>query len=287
MMERHRRALWELNIAGVLFGFTAQFSYLIPLGADTITFWRVVFAAIATLMFIVCMRIPLRIASWREGAVMFAAGALMCVHWVTYFHAMQVAGVVVGLIALFTYPVITVFVEPWFFKERIHWVDVVIAFYVFAGIWLVVPQFSAADPIAEGVFWGVVSAICYTLRVMLQKKYVQHYPGTSLMFYQLLASIILLLIGTQMVVPAHTSEWSMLALAGVLFTAIPHILTVRSLSALRAKTVGIISCIQLVYGAALAMLLAHERPSWQTWVGGAIVMSAGIIESRRAGRTKH
>ena len=36
--------------------------------------------------------------------------------WVSYFYAMQVSSVAIGVVALYTYPVITVFLEPLF-----HW----------------------------------------------------------------------------------------------------------------------------------------------------------------------
>jgi drug/metabolite transporter (DMT)-like permease len=48
----------------------------------------------------------------RDWLLMLLCGLLMCVHWVTYFHAMQVSTVAIGMIALYTYPVMSVLLEP-------------------------------------------------------------------------------------------------------------------------------------------------------------------------------
>ena len=48
----------------------------------------------------------------------------------------------VGLIALYTFPVITVFIEPWFAGERPHWQDVLSALLVVVGA----STFITVDP---------------------------------------------------------------------------------------------------------------------------------------------
>ena len=52
------------------------------------------------------------------------------------------AGVTVGMIAFFTYPVITVFIEPFFNKTVPKIKDIITAFVVIAGIVLLIPEIS-------------------------------------------------------------------------------------------------------------------------------------------------
>ena len=42
----------------------------------------------------------------------------MGTHWVTYFYALQWSNVAIGMLSLFTYPVITALLEPLFFNTR-------------------------------------------------------------------------------------------------------------------------------------------------------------------------
>lgn len=53
---------------------------------------------------------------WEPKLIL--AGLFMGIHWVTYFYALQWSNVAIGMLSLFTYPVITAFLEPLFFKTH-------------------------------------------------------------------------------------------------------------------------------------------------------------------------
>ncbi len=91
--------------------------------------------------------------------------------------------------ASFTYPVITVLLEPVFSGEWLKFSDVLIATIMFAGIIIIVPKFD----ISKGVIAGIFSAITFSLRNILHRKYTSHYPGPTIMFYQIIVVIIALL----------------------------------------------------------------------------------------------
>ena len=78
--------------------------------------------------------------SVKDYFIGIGLGAIMALHWVTYFASMQYASISVGIIALFTFPVITVLLEPFFEKIKICWQDIVSALVVLMGIWLIVPS---------------------------------------------------------------------------------------------------------------------------------------------------
>ena len=113
-MHHSREGLLAVNFSVLIFGLTALFSKLIVLSALEITLLRSVFAAFVLLGYIRWLGESLRLANPRNYAVAALLGVLLASHWVTYFHAMQVASVAVGVIALYTFPIITVFLEPLF-----------------------------------------------------------------------------------------------------------------------------------------------------------------------------
>ena len=75
------------------------------------------------------------------------------------------------------------------------------------------------------------------------------------------------------------SDWLLLLLVGIVFTATPHALFASSLQYLSATTAGLISCLQPLYGSMLAVILLHERPDLLTIIGGLLVISAAIFET--------
>lgn len=284
-MHHLREGLLALHAGILLFGVTALFSKLIALPALEITLLRSLFAAGALWLYVRALGEPLALERRRDYAVVALLGALLAVHWATYFHAMQVSSVAVGVIALHTFPVITVFLEPLFHGERPRPGDVAGALAVLLGIYLLVPQFALDDATFQGVLWGVFSALLYALRNIVQRRYFRQYPAHRALFYQVLMVIVVLApFGGGTAAQVSLWQWGQLALLGIAFTALPHTLFAHSLRHFKAKTASLVACLQVVYATVLATLVLGEWPGPSTVVGGLIVVGAAMYESYAAGR---
>ena len=236
-MDAVKKSLISLHFTVILLGGTALFSRLVPLSASDITLVRSVFACIALFAFLKLAKNKIKLNSKKDYGVALGLGVLMALHWVTYFAAMQYAGVSVGMIALFTFPVITVLIEPFFERVRLVWQDIVSTVTVVVGVYLIVPETSLENDITLGVLIGIASAILYSFRNLIHRKHFKHYSGAQAMAWQtLVISILMLPVGSAAITSASTSSWLMLLLLGTVFTALPHALIAASLRHLRAKT---------------------------------------------------
>lgn len=278
-MPNHQ-GLWSIHGAVLLFGATALFSKLIELPALTITPLRSIFAALILLAFIVWRRQTLRLDKAADYLMVAFLGLLLGLHWVTYFQAMQVSTIAVGVIALYTYPVITVFLEPLFYGGRPGVADVLSALLVLLGIYLMTPSLDWSNQTAQGVAWGVLSAFLFSLRNIVQGRYFSRYSAHQSMFYQVIIVIALLMPWvSDSMVQVSTWQWMQLAFLGVFFTALPHTLLVHGLRFMKAKSASLIACLQVVYSATLAALVIGEMPTLMILVGGSLVVSAAVYES--------
>ena len=133
----------------------------------------------------------------------------------------------------------------------------------------------------QGVFWGVLSALLFALRNLLQKYRFSSVPSDSLMFHQVVAVALMLL--PWAAVPQLTvlapDAWLMLLLLGVLSTAVAHTLYAAGLKRLPAKTAALIGCLQPVIASVLAWLVISEAPPIQVVIGGGIILTVAICES--------
>jgi drug/metabolite transporter (DMT)-like permease len=281
-MDEKRTSLIGLHAASVLFGVTGLFSKIIPLPSIDITSLRSLIAAAALFCLVRFLRGGVGLESVREYTVMALAGMLMCLHWVTFFHAMQVSSVAVGMIALFSYPVMTVFLEPLWQGQRPRVADVAAGIGVLLGVYLMVPSFSPASSITLGVFWGCVSAFLFALRNVLQRRYLAHCPGDTSMFYQtLIAGIAAFPFIRHSPASLAPSVWAQLGLLALFFTAVPHSLFAGSLRHLTAKSASLIGCLQPLYSTVFACIILGEIPSPATVLGGLIIVGAAAFESAR------
>ena len=277
------RNLVELNIAVLLFGVTALFAKLINLPATAIIFGRAVVAAIAILVYVLIRRIPIRPESRKDFWVLISTGLLLAVHWVTYFKALQVSTVAIGTIALHTYPIITVLVEPLVDRVKLRLTDLLMALIVLVGIVVLVPEFSLESTVTQGILWGIASAVMFTIRNLMVRRHVQRYSGATVMLYQTAVSALVLLpvVASMGNLGPVVENWQKFLLVGTVFTALTQTLYASSLRHLSAKTVSIIASLLPLYSTIFAAIILAEVPSIRTVIGGIIVMGAVLFETLR------
>ena len=286
-MQSQQQSLIYLHIAVLLFGGTALFAKLIGLNALDITAYRAAIAGVAICVLLTLQKKPIKLHHAKDYMIAILLGVAVGIHWVTYFAGMQLAGITVGMLAFFTYPVITVFLEPLFNKSKPKAKDIISAIVVIIGIYLLIPNVNLGDDITLGVVTGVVSALFFAIRNITHKRYFSEYGGPQTMFYQtLVASLMLCAFIEVPITQINDTDLILLLIAGVVFTAMPHSLFAASLKHLSAATAGLISCLQPLYGTILAIIILHERPSVMTLIGGALIVSAACFETWSISRKK-
>jgi drug/metabolite transporter (DMT)-like permease len=287
-MNTKQQSLLYLHSAVLLFGGTALFSKLIGLPALDITVYRSAVAAIFLFIFLSLQKQKITLNTAGDYGIAVLLGMVVGAHWVTYFAAMQMAGVTIGIIAFFTYPVITVFLEPLLTKclgkrkisSKPRGKDIFIAFIVILGVFLLIPEINLGNQVTLGIALGVLSALLFALRNILHKNYFSHYSGPHTMLYQTLVAFLMLCLFVEVpLTDVTTHDWLLILLVGVVFTAMPHALFASSLRYLSATTAGLIACLQPLYGSVLAFLLLSERVSMWTIIGGLLVISAALFET--------
>jgi len=276
------KSLVQLNTAVLLLGGTTLFAKLISLPAHAITFYRSVAGVLALAVFIKFTKTGFRLSGRSETILMIAAGALLGLHWVALFHAIQISSVAIGILSLYTFPVITAILEPLAEKKRPRTRNLIPALIVFAGIVLITPDIRPSNPIAIGVMWGLISAGLFSVRNILVRKKLSHISGSLAMCYQMLVTCVLLVpLATPAAGLLQDNRLILLVVLGIFFTALPHVLIVASLRNLTATTFSLIACLHPLYSILLAMAVLSEFPSARVLGGGAIIISMAVYESVR------
>ncbi len=271
--------LW-LNFAMIFLSGPSLFAKAIQLPPQTIVFGRAGLAAVTLYLFFLISKQSYQLESRQDRRMILLMGVLMAAHWVALVQSIQVASVAIGMIAVHTHPIITILLEPWVFSEKFKWRDLGFGAMVLLGVVVLVPELSWSNETVQGVTWGVLSALLFAIRNVYSRRYVRKYPGTVVLFYQMVVVALVLaplLVTTPVDWPEFFS-WKMLAL-GVIFTAGGHSIYVGAMSKFKAKTVGIVSVAQVPYSIVLAFFLLAEVPTWRAFVGGAIILGVVAAET--------
>ncbi|TLP81461.1 EamA/RhaT family transporter [Maribacter sp. ACAM166] len=219
----------------------------------------------------------------KDVSVIVLSGLLMCVHWVAYFYALKLSSVAIGMLSLFTYPVITAFLEPIMLGTKFQRIHLLLASLVLAGMYFLSPNLDLENSHTIAIAFGLLSALAYAIRNILLKQKVSSYNGSMLMVYQ--TGIVGLLLFPFLFITSFdliVGQWQALVALAVLTTAIGHTLFLMTFKHFNITTVSILSSIQPVYGILIGAFFLSEIPKGTTIFGGILILSSVVIESIRA-----
>src|ERR1700754_769608 len=239
--RNHTLGLAQIHFAVLLAGCAGLFAKLLTVSAAQLTAGRTVFGSLALLLFALATRKSLRLATLKDDAALALSGAILALHWFSFFHSIQVSTVAIGLLSFSTFPLFTTFLEPLVFGERIRREDMVTAFVVTIGLALVTPSLDFSNHLTQGVLWGILSAFAYSVLALLSRQYTARYPSACVSFYQqAVAAICIVPFALQAQNPISGTDWLYLMVLGVVFTALGQGLVVASLKHLNAQTTSVV-----------------------------------------------
>lgn len=222
--------------------------------------------------------------NWKKyGAAVWWSGFFMALHWITYFFALQWSNVAIGMLSLFTYPIITVFLEPFFMPVQFQKRHLLLGILILVGIYFLVPEFDLKNTATQGLLIGLFSALAYSLRNLILKKHNTMGNGSIQMIYQL-GVIVLLLLPVLWIYPEAdlSSQWPYLLVLGAVTTALGHTLFLSSFSHFSISTASILSSVQPLFGVLLGALFLSEIPDLKSIFGGLLILTTVVLESRSA-----
>lgn len=219
----------------------------------------------------------------KDALAIVASGVLMGMHWITYFYSLQLSNVAIGMLSLFTYPVMTSLLEPVFFKTKFSKMHILLGILVLIGIYFLVPEFNTDNDYFLAILIGLVSALCFALRNLLVKTKISEYNGSVVMWYQVLVIAIML-------IPAYfifetegfVQQLPYIGILALVTTALGHTLFLFSLKRFSVTAASLMGSIQPIYGIILGVIFLSEIPGWRTVLGGGLILVSVVIESLRA-----
>lgn len=276
-VKAKRRDLLEIHIAVLFFGLAGLFGKLVVLPSTIIVFGRVFFATIFLALVLLYLKQGVRLRKKQDYFFMALMGVILAVHWVTFFQAIQVSTVAIGLLTFSTFPVFVTFLEPFFFREKLEFKDILVAFLAVVGVALVIEEFEIRNSMTRGALWGVASGFTFALLSIMNRKYVKQYSSIIVAFYQDSMATVVLLPFLFLARPVfRPTDILLLSILGVVFTGLAHTLFIKGLTSVKAQKASIIACLEPVYGIIAAILLLGAIPTLKVILGGVIILSAAF-----------
>jgi drug/metabolite transporter (DMT)-like permease len=279
-MNPHRRALLELHICVVLWGFTAILGKLITLPAPALVWWRMLLVTLALACFPRVWRGLAKIPP-RLIAVYAGIGAVVAVHWLTFYGSIKLANASVAATCMALAPAVTALIEPVLTGARFERHNLLLGLLVIPGVALVVGGIPGSMHLG---FWvGVISAALASVYNLLNKRYLGHHDAMTVTWVELGAGFLVVAAigpfmgpaGGSVVLPSVRDGAWLLVLA-ILCTLIPFAISLATLRHLSAFTAQLAINLEPVYAIGIAVLFLGEARELDGlfFLGVAIVIAA-------------
>jgi len=277
-MTPHSRAWLQIHTCVLLWGVTAILGKLITLSALPLVWWRMLFVT-AVLLVWPPFWAGLRQMPSRLIAIHLGIGALVTLHWVTFYGSIKLSNASVAATCLALAPVFVAVLEPMISRRRFSLTELLLAIMVLPGVALVVG--GTPTGMRTGIAVGVFSAFIVGFFSSLNKRFLGSSSAVTMTGIHMAAGALLLPLASLtlpfdsvFVVPG-LHDTALLIVLSMVCTLLPYSLALVALRHLSAFAITLSVNMEPVYAIFLAMLFLGEQRDLTAgfYVGVALIVS--------------
>lgn len=258
-----KKAFIQLHVAILLAGFTAILGKLIELNEGYLTVYRMFLSAVI-LGVILYFKKNLHFFSAKNTLKMLGVGAIISLHWLTFYGSIKYSNVSVSVTCLSAIGFFTSFFEPLINRRRIDLLEVLLGLLAIAGVYLI---FNFYPEFKTGIIFGIISAMLASLFPIINKKLLETYSPNTLTFFEMSGGVLVMccllpfyfyFFPAKYFIPTLSDFLWLLVLAGVC-TVFAFYLSLNSLKKLSAFTTNLSYNFEPVYSIILAFIIFKEN----------------------------
>lgn len=295
--QKKNNAYLSANLAVLGFATAAVIGKKLETTADIIVWGRTLFAAFALGLLLIFLKKTSKAINNQQHSSqqlwprlqLLITGVILCAHWYAFFETINIAGVAVALLTFACFPLFVMLYQAVTQPKSLTLWQCITAALIILGIFIMVPINDDSQAI-RGWVWGFISALLFAVLTLQNATLIKKFDTLQLSFSQNLVACLLLSSTTISLEKLHmlsSDQWLLLAICGVLCTAIAHTLLIRSYNHLPAVQISFLVNLEPVYGLVLAFVLLNETVARSGIVGGLVVITAILISTISHNHAKH
>jgi drug/metabolite transporter (DMT)-like permease len=285
-----RKAFFQLHIAILFAGFTAILGKLISLNEGYLVAYRMFISAV-TLAAILFFRKELMKLSWKKVLQLFAVGAIISLHWVSFYGSIKYSNVSVSVTCLSAIGFFTSLFEPIIMRRRIDIVEVLLGLLAIAGIYLI---FNFYPEYKMGIIFGIISAMLACLFPIFNKTLLKEISPKTVTLYEMtggfhalcfILPVYLHFFPATYFIPTP-EDWFWLLILSWICTVFAFILSLNALKYLSPFTTNLSYNLEPVYSIIMAFIIFKENKFLGAgfYYGFALILLAVSLQMMRVYR---
>ena len=285
-----KKAFLQLHIAVFLAGFTAILGKLIKLNEGILVWYRLLLTVVI-LGAIMFYKKQLKIIPFKDLLKIAGVGAIIAIHWVTFYGSVKYANVSVALVCFSATGFFTALFEPLFLRKRIVLVELLLGILAISGIYIIFdfhPQYKL------GIIFGIISAMGSAIFPIFNKQLLLRFTPRILTLYELGGGLVVLTVLLPFYLTQYPAtyylptvkDWGWLMVLAVLCTVVSFDLQLNALKKISAFTANLTYNLEPVYGIILAFIFFRENKLFHNefYIGLGLILLAILLQMLRVMR---
>ena len=283
-MQKNNNLKSYLNLHLIVFiwGFTAVLGDLISIKALALVWYRMLFAGIFILIYLLLTKKSLRLPL-KTIIKLVVVGFLIAVHWIFFFKAINVSNVSITLAMFSMGSFFASILEPVFFNRKMLWYEVLFGLIIIAGLFLIM---QVEIKYLTGIYYALFSVFIGVLFTIFNGKLIQKNDSAIITLYEFFSGFLLvtvfLTIDNQFSISffhLSTKDWVLILILASICTAYAFTASVNVMKKLSPYTVMLTTNLEPVYGILLAYFIIgnDEKMSISFYIGSFIILITVIL----------
>lgn len=272
----------NLHLIVFIWGFTAVLGALITINADALVWYRMLFASVFLVLFIVQKKKSFVVPP-KEFVKLIFVGFLIAIHWIFFFKAIHVSNVSVTLAVFSLGAFFASLLEPLFYGRKVLWYEVFFGLVIIAGLGIIL---QVEMNYFAGMMYALVSVFVGVLFTLMNGKLTEKHESSVITFYEFLAGVVFIsiyfLFENKFEVDFFVltaNDWILLLILSSVCTAYAFTASVKVMRKLSPYTIMLTTSLEPVYGIILAYFIlgGKEKMSFEFYVGALLIVLTVIL----------
>ena len=282
MQKNNLKHFIHLHFLVFIAGFTAILGELIVNSSEVIVWHRMFIGSILLAMFMLFSKRSFKI-DFKLFLQYSFLGLIIALHWITFFEAIEQSNISVTLAMFSTAAFFTSFIEPFLFKRKLIFYEVILGFVVVGGVFLI---FNAEFQYMLGIILGLLSAFFASLFSVLNGLMIKKNSAISISFYEFVTGMFFITIflifnddlNSVIIHDVFSLNYFYIFMLGSICTAYAFMASIYLLKFISPYSVVLTYNLEPIYGILMAVIFFgnNENMSFSFYIGLFLILLSVI-----------
>ena len=282
--DQRLRGYAEIGAASLILGTSGALLQLSTMPAPLLLVLRMGLAGIVLGLLFMLTGGSVEVRRSGQLRLLLIIGFVVAGEVLFFFLSIRLSNVAVGISLEYMSPVWVALVAPWVLHTPRERIDMIAVGVALGGMALIlVPGFSVSGSsnILLGTVFGLLAGMLFAAAMILTKKAGSGIRGSTFTLFHCIGAVVLItpLAAWQSLHSTYSltqTDLLIVIVMALVFTALCFSMFTDCIRFVRVEHAGILGYLEPVTAPLWALLLVAEKPPLTTWLGGALIIAAGI-----------